>query len=388
MSEAQSGVVTTPLKKGLGMGSSSRLYTQLFAQLRAVHPTQRITHIANWTWIIVGLIQAKSVQLSQIAQHIPGEAQAAGRIAKIRRWLMNARVDVNAFYQPLIAQVLTNWRGKHVYIILDGCTVNRGALQILRISLSHCARALPLAWHVVAGMGLVQLEVCVAMLNHVACLLQPVASVTLLADRGFRDRDWAQHCCTLGWSYIIRIANNTTVTLPDGRRTRVSALGVKPGQRRYFTQVRLSRDADWVCNVAITWTTATPTQPAELCVVATKHTAGQRTLDRYLKRMHSEASFRDDTSGGFTGDGTKLRDPDRLSHLLLALAVAVLWVYEIGEQVLHADARAQIDPAHKRQLSVFQLGWRALRRAMSCHALPPFTLHLKPRKLDPSTRKC
>jgi hypothetical protein len=353
-----------------------------------VHPTQRITHIANWTWIIVGLIQAKSVQLSQIAQHIPGEAQAAGRIAKIRRWLMNARVDVNAFYQPLIAQVLTNWRGKHVYIILDGCTVNRGALQILRISLSHCARALPLAWHVVAGMGLVQLEVCVAMLNHVACLLQPVASVTLLADRGFRDRDWAQHCCTLGWSYIIRIANNTTVTLPDGRQTRVSGLGVKPAQRRYFTQVRLSRDADWLCNLAIRGTTATPTQPAEWCVVATKHTAGQRTLDRYLKRMHSEASFRDDTSGGFTGDGTKLRDPDRLSHLLLALAVAVLWVYEIGEQVLHADARAQIDPAHKRQLSVFQLGWRALRRAMSCHALPPFTLHLKPRKLDPSTRKC
>jgi hypothetical protein len=237
-------------------------------------------------------------------------------------------------------------------------------------------------------MGLVQLDVCTAMLNHGACLLQPVASVTWLADRGFRDRDWAQHCCTLGWHYILRIANNPTVTLPDGRRTRVSALGVKPGPRRSFTQVRLSRDADWLCNVAVPWTTATPTQPAELCVVATNQTACQRTLDRYLKRMHIEESFRDDTSGGFNVDGTKLRDPERLSHLLLALAVAVLWLYEIGEQILHSGARATLDPAHRRQVRVFQRGWRALRRAMSCQKLPPFTLHLKPRKLDPSTRTC
>ena len=178
------------------MGSSSRLYRHRFSQLRAVHPTQRITHIANWTWIIVGLIQAQSVQLSQIAHHIPGEAQAAGRSATIRRWLMHARGAVHAFAQPLIAQVLTNWRGKHGSGIRDGCTVHRGALHILRSTLSHYARALPLAWHVVAGMGLVQLEVCVAMLNHGACLLQPVAAVTLLADRGVRDRAWAQHWCT------------------------------------------------------------------------------------------------------------------------------------------------------------------------------------------------
>ncbi len=72
-------------------------------------------------------------------------------------------------------------------------------------------------------MGLVQLEGCVAMLNHVACLLQPVASVTLLADRGVRDRDWAPHWCTFGWHDLMRIATTTTVTLPDGRRMRVSA---------------------------------------------------------------------------------------------------------------------------------------------------------------------
>ena len=37
--------------------------------------------------MVVGLIQGQSVQLSEIANHIPGETQAAGRIARIRRWL-------------------------------------------------------------------------------------------------------------------------------------------------------------------------------------------------------------------------------------------------------------------------------------------------------------
>jgi hypothetical protein len=123
-------------------------------------------------------------------------------------------------------------------------------------------------------------------------------------------------------------------------------------------------------------------------VIAPNQTACQRTLDRSLKRMHIAGSCRDDMSGGFDLKATKLRNPERLNHLLLAVAIAVLWVYEIGEHVLHADARAEIDPAHRRQVSVFQLGWRKLRRAMSCLDLPTFTVHLKPRRCEPSTGKC
>ena len=107
-------------------------------------------------------------------------------------------------------------------------------------------------------MGLVQLDVCATMLNHVACLLQPVASVTVLADRGFRDRDWAQQWCALGWSYSMGIANNTTVTLPDGRRTRVSMVGVKLAQRRSFPQVCLTSDEDWRGHLAVRGTAVLP----------------------------------------------------------------------------------------------------------------------------------
>ena len=96
-----------------------------------------------------------------------------------------------------------------------------------------------------------------------------------------------------------------------------------------------------------------------------------------------EQSFRDDKSGGFDLEASHLVDPKRLDTLLLALSVAVLWIYELGEQVLRDDRRSEVDPAYKRQLSVFQLGWRLLRRLISCATPPPCTLRLNPFKPEP-----
>jgi hypothetical protein len=82
--------------------------------------------------------------------------------------------------------------------------------------------------------------------------------------------------------------------------------------------------------------------------------------------MHIKQSFRDDKSGNFDLEATKLTDPECLNHLLQAIAVAALWIYDIGEGVMRAKERSEINPAFKRQLSVFQIGWRKLRRWISC----------------------
>jgi hypothetical protein len=389
MKLAQS-VVTTPNRKANLMSISQELYTKVFTKLRTVHPEPHLKRIANWVWIIVGLILGQSVHLSQIAQHIPSEAQAAGRIAQVRRWLSNRFIRVPDFYRPLIREALQAWAHKDIFVMLDGCSVNHEALQFFRLSLSHCFRAIPLTWLVVKGSGLITVEKCDALLNEAALLLRHVATVTFLADRGFRDKDWAVKCRKLHWNYGLRIANNTGVTLADGRSLAVNTLGVTPGRPRYFQNVRLTAEADWTCNLAVTWTKPTPKQPAELCAIAMNVPACQRTLKDYLKRMHIEESFRDDKSGSFDLEATKLTDPERLNHLLLAIAVAVLWIYDIGEDVLRTQERAEIDPAYQRQLSVFQIGWRKLRRWITCQSslLPVLTLSLSPFRLAPAWRKC
>jgi len=371
------------------MSSNDALYIRLFEKLREFHSAEHLRRIKNWAWIVVGLIQSHSVHLSEIAQHIPSEAHAPGRIAQVRRWLANTFIQVADFYRPLIQQAIQGWQDKNVFLILDGCSVNHEALQFFRLSLSHCYRALPLAWMVVATAGLVQVEACAALFDQALRILPAVTSVTFLADRGFRDTDWAEKCLKLGWNYLIRVANNTYVTLADGRQLSIQHLRVPRGRCRYFKNVQLTQAKLFHCNLMVTWTTPKkPGQKAELCAVITNLHPCFLHLKWYLKRMHVEESFRDDKSGSFDLEATKLRDAERLNHLLLAVAVATLWIYEIGEQVLRNGERSEIDPGYKRQLSVFQIGRRKLQRAFNCGKILLFNLCLQPFRLEPVFKKC
>ena len=64
------------------MSSNDALYTRLFTKLREFHSDEHLRRIKNWAWIVVGLIQSHSVHLSEIAQHIPSEAEAQDVLPK------------------------------------------------------------------------------------------------------------------------------------------------------------------------------------------------------------------------------------------------------------------------------------------------------------------
>jgi hypothetical protein len=60
------------------MSSSQALYTQVHAKLHALHP---------------------SLHLSEIANHIPGDTDAAGRIMRVRRWLASRWIVSRDLYR-------------------------------------------------------------------------------------------------------------------------------------------------------------------------------------------------------------------------------------------------------------------------------------------------
>jgi hypothetical protein len=268
------------------VSSSQEVYTRIADKLQAVHPTLHWRQLSNWIWIIVGLIQGQSVHLSQLALHLPVGGKVAGRMTRIRRWLANDAIELRVLYDPLISEVLQPWKCREVTIILDGCFIRHKTLQMLRLSLSHCFRALPLAWEVVTSKSNVETEVCERMLRYVAELLQHTRRVTFLTDRGFRGREWVKLCVALRWRYMIRLANITLVTFADGRQVTLDQLGIKPGQRRYFTNVQLTQEADWRCHLAITWTTPKPGEPAELFAIMTNWVPSKWVLNHYLRQMH------------------------------------------------------------------------------------------------------
>ncbi len=207
------------------MSSSQELYNRLNEKLRALSPVKNSKQVTNWIWIVVGILQSQSCNLSQIANYLPLETKAESRVTLIRRWLMNPQVLVWPFYKRVLAQVLAGWSTVEAYLILDGVMVFGNRWQIFRVSLRHGGRAIPIAWTVVAGPGLVKVSKLKPMLEKVQKFLKKyVKRVTFLADAGFRDCDWAQLCLKLDWNYGIRLACNTYITFPDGTSERLDHL--------------------------------------------------------------------------------------------------------------------------------------------------------------------
>jgi hypothetical protein len=373
------------------MSSSQELHDRLMETMRPLVDVSNIKQLTNWVWIVVGILQAKSIALSQIALYIPGEAQAESRVTRIRRWLMNLKVKVWKFYRPILESVLQDWNGADATLILDGTEVFGDRLQIFRLSLVHGGRAVPIVWKVIKGKGLTKTKKLEAMLSQAAKCLRPfVGKVTFLADRGFRDCDWATLCLKLGWNYGIRLPCNTYVTLSNGKQCRINQLGVRPGRCRYFQGVLLTQQAKLCAHLSVTWTEGDAQNPPEILAVISNLPACRQRIKEYGLRMAVEQSFRDDKTGGFDIDHTRLKHPERLERLLLAVAIATVWCHELGEHVLSQGeaCRRQIDPGDKRELSLFQLGLRWLKRriAIAIHLIPAFAARLSPIKLKPVLR--
>lgn len=368
------------------MSSSQELYNRLNEKLRELVPVKNGKQVTNWIWIVVGVLQSQSPNLSKIANCLPMETQATSRVTLIRRWLMNPHVKVWMFYKKILEHVLAGWSAVDAYLILDGVMVFGDRWQIFRVSLQHGCRAIPIAWTIVEGEGLVKVTKLKSMLEKVHKFLKKhVKRVIFLADAGFRDCDWAQLCLKLGWNYGIRVACNTYITMMDGTSDRLDNL-VPENCNRYFQNGLLTREAKLQTNVSVTWTT---NQKGELEMVAiiTDQIACRARLREYSCRMSIEQSFRDDKSGGFDLEHTRLQHAQRIDHLLLAIAIATLWCHELGEFVLQQgnSSRCQVDPAYKRNLSLFQLGLRWLKRCLATglHSLPDFQAVLSNLKLKP-----
>jgi len=340
----------------------------------------------------VGIIQANSVNLAQIATHVPvGSRIAESRVATLRRWLKNPQIDVWAFYRPILEHLLQDWHSVEAVVVLDGVPVFGDRMQIFRLSLRHGNRAIPLVWTVLPGKGLTQVQTLETMLTCVAAFLESrVKRIRFLADAGFRDCDWAELCLKLGWHYNIRIPYSTMVWLEKGICCRIDKLGVKPGQRRYFQNVYFTAEAKLFGNLSVTWTPGDERNPPELVAVMSDQSACRQRLTEYSWRMCIEQSFRDDQSSGFDLEHTRLKHPERLERLLLALAIATVWCHELGEHVLveGETCRREIDPGRHRELSLFQLGLRWLKRCVSTaiQRLSRFRAELSPIRLAPVTK--
>jgi hypothetical protein len=310
---------------------------------------------------VLALAQSPTCHLSALALLLPVPGQRENLIQRLRRWLASPRVDWERYYRPLAAQVLAEWTGAEIALVMDRTDLN-DRLSVLCIGLATHHRVVLLAWEVLPY-GSTDADTQIRLLERISPLLPDpaVQRIVLYGDAEFRAVDVQQYCRDHGWRWHLGVKSDTRYRTADGTWQSLRSIPIERGQRRYLQDITLTaQHAFGPVNLIIDWN---PNEDAPRYWVLNQP-ANRHAWRRGRKRFWIEPTNRDFKSAGFDLEHRGLTDASRLSALILAMAVTWLWVAFIGQWVTQQGLRTRLEAAHKRDYSLFRLGRDWVQRAL------------------------
>jgi hypothetical protein len=346
------------------------LYHTWFGRIRELRPGQRITQVRAFVWLLVGIFNSRSVNLSRIAERIPGEAFLVSVTRRLSRLLANPAIVVREWYEPIARQWIERQAAslQEIRLIVDGSKVGF-AHQLLMVSMAYRHRSIPIAWtwveHVRGHSGA---KVHLQLLKYVHSLLPAGIAVTLVGDREFGPVEMLSQLDQWGWNYVLRQKGSVHVCLADQTAWRdFSSWVKKPGQKRWLGKGWLSESDVYPVCLLVYWAVG----EEEPWCLATNLPYPDLALKAYRRRMWIEEMFGDMKTHGFDLESTMLRHAERLSRLTLAVVLLLLWSVSTGTYTIHAGLRHLVDRKDRRDLSIFQIGLRMIYRLLvNSHPLP------------------
>jgi hypothetical protein len=379
--------------------SVNQTYHTWFPWLKQLWPQAHLPQIRTAAWFLTGLYESHSVQLPWIARKIPGTAKLPSRIQRLARFLKNARLPVRPSYAPIaktLLQDLARTLGE-IRLIADASRVAFGH-QLLLISVAYRRRAVPLAWTwIPCARGHSSAWRQLALLAYVYRLLPAGVSVSLVGDAEFGAVEVQDQVDAWGWRFVLRQkANNQVRPGPNAAWQNFGSLVTKPGQQVWWPNAYLTAKHNRPVNLLAYWQVG----EKEPWLLATNLATPDATIQTYRRRMWTEELFGDlkgnievgsvargrrmwteelfgDLKGhGFDLASTHLLHFERLARLTLFVCLLYVWMLWVGVRTIKRGERHWVDRHDRRDLSVFQIGWRFIDRFITNGDQLPN--HLKP----------
>ncbi|MGH6631687.1 MAG: transposase, partial [Burkholderiales bacterium] len=243
---------------------------------------------------------------------------------------------------------------------------------VLMASVVYHGRAIPLLWTVVKGKkGHLPQDVHCALITRLQTVIPDSAQVVVLGDGEFDGTQLLAALRTAGWDYVCRTGVNITITAHD-RVFSVGDLPLKRGEAVALADVQMTAQRYGPILLLGIWDT---NQETPLYLV-TSLSDPEAAADWYRLRFRIEGMFANHKSRGFQIHKSYLTKPERLARLLLATSLAYLWVHEVA---MFAQAQGWVAQFHRTDrcdLSLFQIGLRAMHYAQREGKRIPMRLRL------------
>ena len=297
-------------------------------------------HLNTLVALICGLVGARHVHLSKVADHAPAHGiLQESLIMRLQRWLKNTNATWETYMLPMAREVLQALAHEPLVLVIDGTTVGRRCMALM-ISVVYGRRALPLAWVVQRrSKGHFPEAMHCALLAQVVPLIPSDATVYILGDGEFDGIDWLAAIEAQGWHYVCRTSPALLMTAFDYRLP-IGEVPLAPGQAWYCPDARFTAREYGPLMIIGCWEEG---EQAPIYLVSNL-SSPEDAVALYEKRALIETLFSDQKERGFHIHASHLNRPERLARLLIATALAYIWVVYLG---IHASMPSRQRRIHR-----------------------------------------
>src|SRR2546428_7628303 len=121
-----------------------KVFANLIAQLHCDLSLEPLTRIVNLAAVALGILRSKSLQVGQIVTALPLDGTRDSLKKRVQRFLQNASVTVEAYYEPVARRILQRLAAGGARIPLTLDRTGWGTVNILYVCVGGRGRAVPL----------------------------------------------------------------------------------------------------------------------------------------------------------------------------------------------------------------------------------------------------
>jgi hypothetical protein len=326
----------------------------------ALLPDQHAARVESLGNGVAGVMRA-----GKVAIHAIGAAYASLKgiktksgIKQVDRLLSNEKVDLDEVFGAWVAFVVS--AREEMVVALDWTEFDDDDhVTLCAYTATSHGRATPLVWKTVQksklrGTRTATEHAVVEMLHR---WVDPKVRLTLLADRGFGDRQLYELLKLYGWDFVIRFKGNILIE-HNGTKLQAKRWIPENGRATMLKDVRITDAGTPLAAVVVVhdkkmkegWCLATSLDSKKATEV----------VALYGRRFTIEESFRDakDLHFGLGLSATHIRDAVRRDRLLLlvAMAIALLTLLGAAAEKTGLDRMLKANTVAKRTHSLFRQG--------------------------------
>ncbi len=272
--------------------------------------------------------------------------------AQAKRGKQRQAVQVQGCFAPLLGWILKWWMKDipRLALALDATHLRQDFI-VLAVCVVYNQSSLPVAWVILRGDQKGTWKVhWENLLARVQKVIPESWQVVVLADSGLYAKWLFEDIVAYGWHPYLRLSGQGYFRLRAGRRWRplLSAAQKGGSVRRWQAICFKTRAAQLACTL-LAWWASDHDQP---WLIVSDLAPAQAQIAWYGLRAWIEVGFKLSKRGAWHWEQSKMKDPQRVERLWLAMALASLYVLS-----LEASASVLTFPPLPTSLSVFRRGW-------------------------------